>query len=235
MRQELHRFIALMILMPLLGWTHDASADGSVRFDSRPVESHVELPRTFQGVRLGMGRVEVLRTRHNGSLNKASRGDVVVLQGQDRYVKRVEYDFYNGTLYSLQAHYRSERIPGGVDALVKRLKETYGPPVVDGAVTFAPAPGVLSEKRIVWSDGRTEIAFVEQERDIETNLEVVLLMADLELAHMKEAANREQQRQQIRDVPIPMPDGSTSNRTATGSAGGADHHAYLSDITNHSS
>lgn len=55
MRQELHRFIALMILMPLLGWTHDAGADGFVRIDSRPVESHVELPGPFKACDLGWG------------------------------------------------------------------------------------------------------------------------------------------------------------------------------------
>lgn len=215
MRGHSLSFIALLILMMLLGWTSGGRADDSPQVDGRPVEGHVELPRTFQGVRLGMGRTEVVRTAHKGYVVSASRGDVVVTPRQDRYVKRLEYRFHNGALYSLETHYRADRIPGGVDALLMRLKETYGRPAIDGTVRYGPAPGVLSEKRVVWNDGRTEIAFVERERDIEAGLEVSVVMTDLQIAQMKEESMRERQRQQIRDVPIPMPDRAMSNRVAT--------------------
>jgi hypothetical protein len=107
-----------------------------------------------------MGRVDVLRTAHPGSINKGTQQDIVVSPARDRYVKRVEYGFHKGTLYRVETQYRPERIPGGVEALILRLKETYGAPVIEDAMTFAPAPGILSEKRIVWNDGRTEIAFI---------------------------------------------------------------------------
>lgn len=219
MRQHVSRLIALLTFMLLLGWTNGGPAEASAQGDHPPVESHVELPRTFQGVHLGMGRVEVVRTAQKGSVMRASQNDVVVTPRKDRYVNRVEYRFYNGTLYSLETHYRADRIPGGAEALLMRLKETYGRPAVDGTVRYGPAPGVLSEKRVVWNDGRTEIAFVERERDIEAGPEVAVAMTDLQIAQMKEEATRERQRQQIRDVPIPMSDRATSSRVATISSG----------------
>ena len=209
---------ALMILMPVvavLGWTDYGYADGSPDIASGGRgSSQVELPRSFQGVRLGMGRVELLRTMHTGSTSTVSQGDVVVVPGRDRYIKRVEYGFHKGALYRIFAQYRPDKIPGGVDAFIMRLKETYGEPVVDGALTFAPAPGILSEKRIVWNDGRTEIAYTERERDIDLRPEIALVMTDLQLAQMRDEAMHERQEDRLRDVPIPMPDRSTSNRTA---------------------
>jgi hypothetical protein len=212
--QARRTFIMLVCLLALslLGWMDEANAQASADMENSRVESAMELPRRFQGAELGMARGELLRTA--GLSNKRSERDVIVVPGRDRYIKQVEYRFYNGALYSMQTLYRPERIPGGVEALVVRLKNTYGRPVVDGAVTFSPAPGVLSEKRIVWNDGRTEIAFLECERDVETGPEFALVMTDLRLEQKREEALIEQERRLIGDVPIPMPERDRSSRTA---------------------
>lgn len=233
MRNRLSMFIALTILFVLNCAPH-AGADATRGDDSSRVEQLVELPRTFQCVRLGMARGDVVRVAHKG-LVRATQENVVVMPGQDRYVKQVEYLFYNGTLYSMQTHYRPERIPGGAEALVKRLKDTYGPPAIDGNLQYGPAPGVLSEKQYVWSDGRTQIALVERERDIEAGAEIVLAMSDLQLMQIKDEATREQQRHQINDVPIPMPERASSNHTATRIPDRADRHVGLAMVRNQSS
>lgn len=237
--------ITVLICMPVFaiwGTTDNGYAASSTggfpsvaAVESHGVNNRIELPRSFQGVRLGMGRVEVLRMTHPGSMDKATQEDSVVSPGRDRYVKRVEYGFYKGTLYRVKTQYRPERIPGGVEALILRLKETYGAPIIDGVGTIAPAPGILSEKRTVWNDGRTEIAFIEQERDIEIDPEIALVMVDVQLAQMKQEAADERRWQQIRDVPIPMPDRSTSNRTAGIAGNHADGHAHATKIVTQSS
>jgi hypothetical protein len=174
-----------------------------------------------------MARGEVLRTAHHSVSNKKSERDMIVASGDDQYIKRVEHKFYNGSLYSLQTYYRQDRIPGGVEALAGRLKEAYGRPVVDGTVDFSPAPGVLSEKRTVWTDGRTEIALIEREPDIEAAPEVLLMMTDVLLAQKKEEARLDQQRKQIKDVPIPMPERDALRSTATLRHSGSERHVGL--------
>jgi hypothetical protein len=212
MRQWVRRCTDVTVLVGFIAILGLASAGRAGVLPSH--QKNTELPRSFQGARLGMGHVDVVRAAHIPHVTgTASRKDIIVRHAPDPHVKRVEYRFHNGALFAVQTYYRPERIAGGKEALLTRLKETYGAPVVDEAMTFGPGAGVLSEKRTVWNDGRTEIAFVERERDIESK-EIVLIMTDLQIAQMKEEAMRERQRQQVMDVPIPMPERGTSSRTA---------------------
>jgi hypothetical protein len=210
----------------LMGNPDQAQANLVAPDDTSRVERHSDLPRQFLGVQLGMGRVEVARNAHNGP-SKVDKGDVIVMSRRDRYIKRVEYGFYNGALYRVQAFYRPERLIGGADTLVLRLKDAYGQPLVDREETIAPASDVLTETRTVWNDGRTEIALVERERGSELGRDIALIMTDVQLAQMKEDASREELRQRIQDVPIPLPDYHTSNRTAATRSDAHERHAAL--------
>lgn len=212
----------VMVFLQALSGAESGATGGSSLVEAPQQEHSVELPRSFQGMRLGMPRAEAVKASQHGALNQSSTRDVLRVAGKDRYIKEVAYRFHSGVLYQIQTHYRGERIPGGVEGLVGRLKEAYGRPIVDGAMTFAPDRGVLSETRTVWRDGRTEIVFLERESHLQEAPDLILEMTDLEVGQMKQRATREQQRQQMREIPIPLPERGVSKNTAAVSPGPVD-------------
>lgn len=165
------------------------------------------LPRAFEHARLGMTFHDLTQTAP--ALKVAtSRGEFrhVVQHPENRFVKRVDYHFVEDRLEQMTILYNANRLPAKGDKLLARLKELYGSPTSE-STDYRPEAGFLSEKKTVWQDGRTRVTFIQRIRfDDDEVLEVELGLVDLELEAMKHARLREEERRQVADIPIPLPD-----------------------------
>jgi hypothetical protein len=195
------------------------SGEGSAA-DETPVQP---LPRTFEGVWLGIRAEQLARLQPGISprLMPGRHGYVLVAPSSDPRIQRLEYRFHNGSLYELRILYNPERLPGGKAALLRRLKELYGRPAVDGLEEYDPGPLTLSQKRTVWEDDATRVSAIERRKLVEAEYrtEVLLVVADRELERQHLEAVEEERRRGEEDIPIPMPDRVQRLEPRTGRGG----------------
>ncbi|MEX5283240.1 MAG: hypothetical protein NW700_16915 [Nitrospiraceae bacterium] len=168
------------------------------------------LPRSFQGVRLGMPRHELVaaasdRGRTAVAGDERGQRSLAVLPN-DRHLRRIEYRFYRNALQEMAIHYNLERIPLGHEGLLARLKESYGEPVAEQVEEFDPRPDVFSVKKTVWKDERTLIALAEvrKVREGTESYDLVLTMTDRALQQAYEREQEQRRRRQLREIPIPL-------------------------------
>ncbi len=168
------------------------------------------LPRTFDGVRLGIRAEQLARLQPGISPRPTPgrHGHVLVAPSSDPRIQRLEYRFHTGSLYELRILYNPERLPGGKAALLRRLKELYGRPAVDGLEEYDTGPLTLSQKRTVWEDDATRVSVIERRKLVEAEYrtEVLLVVADRELERQHLEAVEEERRRREENIPIPMPD-----------------------------
>jgi hypothetical protein len=170
------------------------------------------LPRSFQGVRLGMARAELTAQAPEAgqvSLGPEAGSDrTIVVPSKDRHLHRVEYRFHRGLLREMAIHYRRDRVPRGYEGLLERLKESYGKPVIEDVEVYDPRPEVFSVKRTVWKD-RTTIAVLEESRMLREGREahdLVVTVTDRRLQDSFEQDQERRRRQRELRIPIPLAD-----------------------------
>lgn len=102
------------------------------------------LPRTFQGVSLGMPLSDFVAVVPDAKRVSLARGDqsqrTVVVPSKDRYIQRVEYRFYNDRLREMTIHYNAGKVPGGYQRLLERLQESYGKPIEENLGEYVTDP-----------------------------------------------------------------------------------------------
>ncbi|HSE57735.1 MAG TPA: hypothetical protein VLA99_03455 [Nitrospiraceae bacterium] len=173
-------------------------------------ESKRTLPRSFQGVRLGMPRHDLAAAASDigrAAVEAGERGQrSFAVLPNDRHLRRIEYRFYRNALHEMAIHYNLERIPLGHEGLLARLKESYGEPVAERIEEFDPRPDVFSVKKTVWKDERTLIALAEvrKVREGTESYDLVLTMTDRALQEAYEREQEERRRRQLLGVPIPL-------------------------------
>lgn len=169
------------------------------------------LPRSFQHAKLGMGLGEFSRISPESAKTRRQNLATVTLTepSSDPAVRRVSYRFHRGTLYEIQIQYRPERLPSGATGLLARLKEVYGPPLVDREDHLDIDSGDLRRRRTAWQDGRTKITFLEREILDEhgNRTELTLTLTDLKLERLRDQDQEAQARRKVERIPIPLPDG----------------------------
>lgn len=209
------RFITLGLSVVLLVAADAAAASNSSEGVRAP------LPRTFQNVRLGMSIGDLARhyPQHTGLHRKRHDHLTVVLPSTDRHVRNLEGRFFSGSLYELVIVYRPDRLPRGPASLVERLKEQYGPPLIDGQEESDYERRISSEKKTVWSDAVTRITFVERRKfgDI-TPSELVVQITDLATERLRALHLQEQKRQRELAIPVPTAEGQSLLGRTAGSA-----------------
>lgn len=169
------------------------------------------LPRSFQGARLGMPLSDLAAIAPDANRASLGRHDqsqrTVVVQSKDRYLRRIEYRFYNDHLRELAIYYNSDKVPGGYQRLLERLRESYGNPIV---VDQPEEYGLV--RRTVWKDRTTMSSLVESHKIIDDKAELILTIADLALQQAFEEDQEHRRRQRELSIPIPLPDHSIQNR-----------------------
>lgn len=180
----------------------------------------VTLPRSFQGMRLGMGQYDLMTIAPelgrtvlgtNGPLQRP-----LTVLSKDRHLQRVEYRFYRGVLRELAIYYNRDRIPRGYEGLLARLKETYGQPMIENVEEYDSRPDVFSVKKTVWKDHAT-MALLSEVRKIREDQEaydVVLTMSDLALQQAYEQDQERRRREQELRIPIPLSEQATQEQRA---------------------
>jgi hypothetical protein len=168
------------------------------------------LPRVFQQAKLGMTLTELLSLKPNIAITKRTNFATVSLIAtpSDRYVQRVVYRFYEETLYEMEIRYRPDRLQHGASGLLARLKEQYGPPLVDRVDEVDFETTDITRRRTVWQDERTKITLLEREylRDGNNVIEITLTMTDLVLQRRHDEAQEKQVHHKLQEVPIPQPE-----------------------------
>jgi hypothetical protein len=181
-------------------------------------EETPHLPRAFQKAHLGMGIVEFNGIqpghRRTGATQAASIIHLVE-RPKDPYVRRVEYDFYNGRLAEITINYKSDRLKGKVEAFINRLKQTYGNPQAAEGPQLAVAGEVYAETKTHWSDAQTDVTLIERDRQAEDDPEFILVLTDRALCREKEIAMKRQKEEEAFEIPIPVPS-SPNVRLRTG-------------------
>jgi hypothetical protein len=179
------------------------------------------LPRSFQQAKLGMALGEFSRVSPESAKTRRQNLATVTLTepSPDPTIRRVSYRFHRGTLYEIQIQYRPERLPSGATGLLTRLKEVYGPPVIDREDHLDIDSGDLRRRRTVWEDGRTKITFLEREFIDEhgNRTEPTLTLTDRALERLRNEDQDAQARRKVERIPIPLPDGGAGpGRAAVG-------------------
>jgi hypothetical protein len=194
----------MMIGLLLLGLAHVGIAG------DQPAQQSQTLPRVFQQARLGMTLGELVSLKPNIAVSKRTTLATVTLIAtpSDRYIQRVVYRFHEETLYEIEIRYRPERLHQGASGLLARLKELYGPPLVDRKVEVDIDSSDINRRRTVWQDARTKITLLEREylRDGNHAIEITLTMTDLALQRLRDEAQEKQVHRKMQEVPIPQPE-----------------------------
>ena len=202
----------LMVLPWLVGGHSTAASAGQVQPDVG------NLPRSFQGARLGMSQYEltsVAPAAGKTALIAKGLGDgTVTVPARDRHLKHIEYRLYRGVVREIAIYYRRDRIPGAYEGLLARLKASYGQPLAENVEEYDPRADVFSIRKTVWQDPRTksELVEVRRVRDGAEVHDLVLTMTDRGLQQQYEEEQAHRLRQQELSVPIPLPDHSTGGR-----------------------
>ena len=181
------------------------------------------LPRSFQGARLGMALSDLVAIAPDANRVSLGRRDpfqrTVVVPSKDRYLRRIEYRFYNDHLRELAIHYHSNEVPGGYQRLLERLTEAYGKPIV-----LDEQEGYGLVRKTVWKDRATRSSLVESRKLIDDKRELILTITDLALQQAFEEDQEHRRRQRELSIPIPLPDHSIENRQAVVSQSDQLHH-----------
>ncbi len=181
----------------------------------------VAVPRSFQGVRLGMTMSELGAVVPDVNRVAVTRRDqtqrTVVIPSKDRYLQRVEYRFYNDRLRELAIYYNPVEVPGGYPRLLERLKNAYGKPIVidqrdEYGLGSKLASDVISAKKTIWKDRTTMASLAESRRVIDNRRDLLLTITDLDLQRAFEEDQEHRRRQQELRIPIPVPDTSAQNK-----------------------
>lgn len=192
--------LAFVVLGPLMNGAVSAEA------------THV-LPRAFDKAHLGMGLVD-LHGSHPGQTRVESsqpRSTVhVVDRPKDPYVRRVEYDFYNGRLAEITIMYKPDMLKGKVESFINRLRQTYGSPQATEGPQLAVAGDVYAEKKTHWSDPQTRVTLIERNGHVDDDPEIVLVLTDRALNQEREIAKKRQKEEDASKIPIPVPSTSSA-------------------------
>lgn len=179
--------------------------------ETAAVSAHT-LPRSFEGARLGMSQYELTAAvQHVGRIApdpKAAAQRTVIVQPKDRHLQRIEYRLHHNVLREMVIAYRRDRVPGGYEGLLGRLKDTYGQPAIDNLEEYDPRPDVYSVKKTVWKDQTTTMQLSESRRFSEGQelYDLVLTIADRALQQAYEDEQAQQHRRRVFRVPIPLSD-----------------------------
>ncbi len=213
-RRTVKQLAILLIMWVVLG-------DGLMPGHAEQIQGGaVTLPRSFQGVRLGMGQYDLMaitpelkRTMHgtNGSLQRP-----LIVLSKDRYLHHVEYRFSRGVLRELAIYYNHDHIPRGYEGLLARLKEAYGQPMTENMEEYDPRPDVFSVKKTVWKDHATMavLSEVRKIREDQEAYDVVLTLSDLALQQVYEQDQERRRREQELRIPIPLSEQATQEQRA---------------------
>lgn len=166
-----------------------------------------KLPRTFERARLGMGRYDLSEKVQEGRRNSGStEGEVVTVRPKDPYVRSVQYQFHHGVLREIAIAYKSQRVPGGHQGLLSRLKDTYGQPIAENQDEYDLRPDVLTVRKTVWEDEATKMVLTNSRRlaNGDEIQELVLTITDKTLQGAYEAEQNQHYRQKVGRVPIPL-------------------------------
>jgi hypothetical protein len=188
---------------------------------AQDVSRDIALPRSFQGVSLGMPLSEFIAVVPDAKRTALSRRDqsqrTVVVPSKDRFLQRVEYRFYDDRLRELTIHYHHGQVPGGYQRMLARLKEHYGQPfLADQQEEYGLGSNVITVKKTTWKDRTTMSSLAESHRIIDDKPELALTITDLALqqAFVEEQEHRRRQREL--SVPIPLPDHQNRQAAAPG-------------------
>ncbi len=166
-----------------------------------------ELPRQFQGARLGMTMPELIGLQPNIAVTKRTHFATVTLiaNPQDRYIQRIVYRFHEDVLYEIETRYRPDRLPKGSSGLLARLKQEYGPPTIERENELDETRVGVIRRRTVWQDAKTKIMLLEREylRDGNNVTEITLTMSDLLLQRRRDEAQDKQVNHKLQEIPIP--------------------------------
>lgn len=210
------------------------AAGASAAADNSSEGVRTPLPRVFQNVRLGMSAGDLMRRypRHAGLHRNQHDLRTVVLPSTNRHIDRVEGRMFRGTLYELAIVYRPDRLPRGSASLLERLKEQYGPPLIDGQEEADYERRISSEKQTVWNDGTTRITFVERRKfgDLAPS-ELVVQMTDLAIERLRDQHLQEQKRLKELSIPVPTADSRSMPRRTTRSSRHDEPHATHRAVT----
>lgn len=177
----------------------------------------VALPRSFQGVHLGMRLFDLVAAVPDVSrvlLNRQDSGArTIAVRSKDRHVQRVEYRFYDNRLRELVI-YRNEEVPGGYQRLRDRLREFYGKPLVEDQKEEGYEQGlaVMSVRKTIWKDRATMSSLAEMRNIVDDTRKLILTITDLNLEQAFEEDQAQRRRQRELSIPIPLPDHSIQNR-----------------------
>lgn len=166
-----------------------------------------KLPRVFEGARLGMSQREMTVTgQHERNHSKSADHGTIVGQPKDRHLKRIEYRFHHDALREIAIFYRPDRIPGGYEGLLARLRETYGEPTIKEQDEIDPRPEVLSTSKTVWRDESTSMILntVRRLSDGEIREEIVLTLSDRGLQRACEEEQAQEYHRHVSRIPIPV-------------------------------
>lgn len=201
------------VLLLLIGWMVMAG----VAWSDEVLSQVPKLPRSFEGVRLGMAEEEIATTVHHAGRidRKSARHPIMTVQPKDRHLRHIEYRFHHGMLREIAISYNPNRVPGGYKSLVARLKEIYGQPAVEDREEYDPQPDVFSVTKTIWRDDVTTIVLTRSQRLDEERKEIVLTIMDRVLQKAYEDERIQEYRQRVFSVPVPLSDtmiGPVDNR-----------------------
>ena len=176
------------------------------------------LPRSFQGVRLGMTLSELTTAVLDAKKVSLNRRDpaqhTVVIPSKDHAIQRVEYRFYNDRLRELAIYYTYGEVPGGFERLRERLQATYGEPAVADQTEYDTGPNIVSVKKTVWKDQATMSVLTQSHKMYHgrERYDLSLTITDSDLQQMLEQEQEQRRRQEELKVPIPLPDLGVQNK-----------------------
>lgn len=177
------------------------------------------LPRSFEGAHLGMSYDQVRATaRQIGRIDPTpTRYGTLIVRPKNRHLQRIEYRFYHNVLREMTISYHPGHIPDGYQALLERLKQVYGQPVLEDQEEYDPRPNVFSMRKTVWNDDATTVAFTKSRRfDAEDNdQELILTITDRALQQAYEDEQTREYRQRILNIPIPLADTTGHGKART--------------------
>lgn len=204
MAQGKRLLIIVLALLFLVGVTTEGVALSDEKSVTTP---SAKLPRTFEGARLGMAKHELNGTvlegrRDSGAVNHA----VLTVRPKDPYVQRVQYRFHHGALREIAISYNTQRVPGGHQGLLSRLKDIYGDPIAENQDEYDLRPDVLAVRKTVWEDEATKMVLTNSRRlqNGDEIQELVLAITDNALQRAYEAEQTQHYRKKIGRVPIPL-------------------------------
>jgi hypothetical protein len=169
-----------------------------------------KLPRVFEDARLGMSQHDMTaKLQHERNHVTSAARSTMVIQPKDRHLERIDYRFHHDALREIAIGYRADRLPGGYDGLLSRLRETYGEPTIKEQDQIDLRPDVLSTSKVVWRDDSTSMMLnaVRRLSDGGIREEIVLTLSDRALERAYEEEQARQYHRRVSRIPIPVSGG----------------------------